>query len=989
MKPTRRLTARPALGVFRLMSAALAVAATAGLAGASPNLVANGDLERPPQMAEGRLSPTENEVIFEIPGEAGFGRVIARGPDMGSSIKKSMRVGYVKGTSPGLLIDTKDVDAKNPYEVTIWFDLLGQIRPNRRYAYSVFCLPAEDNSGVPDLEMIAPAIWADGKLMGSTIPLSWQVQSQRATYDDFTKTGVIKTPDFKHQTGGQWLVLKLPTSFKSRLFLKRVTLRELDEALLTGGQKVMPTPTRYIPVDDILEDDIVYAMAQATLAVESTQSPEGFWQAGSVDDSVRLTANFLHVLARRGHDMTDKPMRRGMTWLSQQEPTQTMAIAYRLGFLSRYGREDFRQTIAKDVMRLSRAQFDDGGWNESSADDVQKDRKLHSANLPTIAACLALYEAHYAGVKCDGKLWRSAAGYWREAQARDGGFRAMLDTYGGLGEATTVANTALGLTGLLVTLDMAFADGSSRCAQYLSNSAQRDGMQRGLDWMDEFYDEYYKMLPTLDANPDPFFNASAMMYLTQLSGTRRFRDKDVFRTEAESILRLFDANSGLFAGGLEYTGDALHLLHEGSAPVVVNRLILGGTPDFKLSRDGAHLVRYLIEQRRRSLNWADTDLATEVADWVRVPILYVHAAGAQEVKDEQWRRIRDYCFGGGVVVFNVAEDYAAGRGVIEEGLKKSFPEYALKDLAATDPFWGTDAAPAAGGADEADKTYHKDKLKPIDGIRTIGNGLKHLVFVLPQDWSCRLNTYQLSEHPETFEFFDRLLTYTRDGEAPPTTFEPSTWEAPAVPSQSVAVARVEVGGNTPAYPDLLATLDRSLRSEYRLAVDAVPLEDGGRKAPLIWVACTGPKPMSDAQRQQIAARLKAGSFLFAEVLTGNPNWAESFRSDLLRIDDTLRIRKLPANHPLVTGRLYETFGYDLRETNVRRALRTEYTKLPRLDAYVIEQNGKEVGMLSVHDVGSGLGYVLFPECRGVMPHESRQTAVNVVLYAMQRQLKID
>ncbi|MCB9866095.1 MAG: DUF4159 domain-containing protein [Phycisphaerales bacterium] len=955
-----------------IVGALWAAAVCPPVAVAAPNLVANGDLERPPQRAEARLSPTESEVIFEIPGEAGFGRVIARGQDMGAALKRDMRVGYARTSAPGLLIDAKEVEAKNPYDISIWFDLRGQIRPNRRYAYSVFCLPTEQNSGIPDLDMVAPAIWADGNLIGSTAHLSWPTQ-KRVTYDDLTLSGVVKTPDFKHQTGGQWFVLKLPRSFKGQLFVKRVSLRELDDALLSGAEKAMPTPTRYVPVDDILEEEIANAIRLSTQAIKATQSPDGYWQAGGVDDSVQLTASFLEVLARQGADLTEKPMRKAMEWLAEQEPTTTAAVAQRLSFLARYGRAEHRQTIAKDVMRLSRAQFDDGGWNESSADDVQKDRKLHSANLPTMSACLALYEAHYAGVKADTRLWRKAAGYWRDAQARDGGFRAMLDNYGGLGEATTTANTAMGLGGLLVTLDMAFADGSPRCTQYLSNTAQREGMQRGLDWMDEYYDEYYKKLPTLDAQPDPFFNAGAMLELMKQSGVRRFRDKDVYRTEAENILRFFDTNSGLFAGSLAYTATGLYVLGEGGAPIVVNRLILGGSPDFRLSRDAAHMVRYLIEQRREPLNWAETDLATKVDEWLKVPILYIDAAGEQEVSDAQWQRIRDYCFGGGVVVCNIAEDYAAGRAQFEAGLQKVFPEYTLKEMPSGDPFWGEDEA----------------KMPAIPGIQTIGNGLKHMVFVLPQDWSCRLNTYQLKDHPETFKFFDHLLTYTRDGEKPRSDFERTTWEQPAVPTMTVGVARMEVGGYTPAYPDLLKTLDRSMRAEYRLEVDDVPADDTAKPAALLWVSCAGPKPMSDAQRQQIKRRLADGSFIFAEVLSGNPNWAESFRSDLLRLDDTLRIRKLPANHPLVTGRLYETFGYDLRETNVRRALRKEYTKLPRLDAYVIEKNGEEVGMLSVHDVGSGLGYVLYPGCRGVMPHESRQVAVNVVLYAMQRQLKVD
>jgi hypothetical protein len=146
--------------------------------------------------------------------------------------------------------------------------------------------------------------------------------------------------------------------------------------------------------------------------------------------------------------------------------------------------------------------------------------------------------------------------------------------------------------------------------------------------------------------------------------------------------------------------------------------------------------------------------------------------------------------------------------------------------------------------------------------------------------------------------------------------------------------------------------------------------------------------MSEEQRRAIAGHLQRGAFVFAEVLSGNPNWAETFRSDLLRVDDGLRMRKLPANHPLLTGRLHETYGYDVRIARLRRALHEEYAKLPRLEAYVIEKDNEEVGMLSVHDVGSGLGHVLFPDCRGSMPNVSRQLAVNVVLYAMQRQLDI-
>jgi len=942
---------------------------------ASPNLVANGDLEQPRQMAESRLSPTENEVIFEIAGESGFGRVVARGTDAARELQKGMQVGYIQvpGSPRGLVIDAREVEARANYEITVWFDLRGQIRPNRQYAYSVLCLPAEENKGIPSLQMIAPAIWADGKLIGSQVDLTWP-ESGGMTMESATKRGVVKTPDFRNQTGGQWLVLKLPQNFKDMLYIVRVSLRELNESLLAGEKPVMPTPTRYINVDDILEEDIAEALPRATEALQNTQSPDGFWQAGTVEESVQLTASILDVLARRGVDLTSRPMKKGLDWLAQQEVTSTAAIADRMIFLSRYGRESYRQTIAKDLMRLTNAQFDDGGWNDSAANDVQKDRKLFSTNAPTISACLALYEAHYAGFKADPRTWRKAAAYWRDAQARDGGYRATMDRYGGLGEATTIQNTAIGLTGLLITLDMAFADGATRCAQYLSNTEQRTAVERGMNWMEEYYDEYYKMLPTLDAQPNPFFNAGAMLSLSHLSGVRRFRDKDVFRTEAESVMRFYDPTSGLFAGSLAATSYALFYLNEGGAPIVFQRLILGSAPEFALSRDAAHLARYLIEKQKRPLNWSETDLDAKIEDWLKVPVLYVHAAGEQEVTAEQWRRMRDYCFNGGAIVFNVAEDNEAARAQIESGLKTAFPEYSLSELGEKDLFWGgANAKPA-------------DRMTAIPGIRTISNGLKHMVFVLPQDWSCRLNTFKLAEHPETFGFFDRLMTYTLDGELPRSAFLASTWDLPAKASSSARIARMEVGAVVPAYPDLVATLDRMMHLEYRLALEPVSAEDPAQDAPLLWISCAGPKPLTAAQQKAIRERIDGGTFVFVDVLSGNPNWAETMRSEILRIDDALRMRKLPASHPLLSGRLHETFGYDVRIAKLRLSLREEHAKLPRMDAYVIEKNGTEVGMFSTYDVGSGVGHVLFPECRGVMPHESRQVAANVLLYAMQRKL---
>jgi hypothetical protein len=298
---------------------------------ANPNMVKNGDFEQPTTLAESRLSPTENEVIFEIPGPNGFGRVIARGQDVGRDLQKTLKVGYLRpgGSSPGLMIDASDVKARGSYEISVWLDLLGQIRPNRQYAYAITCPPAGQNKPAPALEMMAPAIWADGKLMGAKVNLVWGKEKNQ-TADSVVKRGVVKTPDFKYQTGGQALVLKLPRDFKEQLYISRASFRELNPDILAGKNPKMPTPTRYITIDNVIEEDVASALVGATRALQQTQSPNGFWQAGGVDESVELTANIISTLARRGVDLDTRPMRKGMDWLAEQEPTKTSALAARI-----------------------------------------------------------------------------------------------------------------------------------------------------------------------------------------------------------------------------------------------------------------------------------------------------------------------------------------------------------------------------------------------------------------------------------------------------------------------------------------------------------------------------------------------------------------------------------------------------------------------------------------------------------------------------------
>ena len=332
-----------------------------GAAWGAPNLVRNGELDQPAAQAEGRWSHTGNEAIFEFPGDKRFGRVVVRGQNGGRQLSSEVIVSYsavagAAGRTRGLLISGKDVKFKGTYDITVYFDLDGKIRPKKKYAYSVLSLP-QKGANLKSLQMIAPAIWADGKLLGANVNLTWDDDDEN-TADSLVKRGVITMPNFKYQTGGQSLVLKLPQNFKGEFFLERISLREIDEALLAGEKSLMPTPTRYVEIEDPLERRIAEALEGAAKRLEATQHQDGYWPGS---DRITSTASALSALGHSGHDLDTKPMRKAKDWLADQEVENVEQASSRLRFFASLGGGQYRRVTARDVQWLTKAQFDDGG----------------------------------------------------------------------------------------------------------------------------------------------------------------------------------------------------------------------------------------------------------------------------------------------------------------------------------------------------------------------------------------------------------------------------------------------------------------------------------------------------------------------------------------------------------------------------------------------------------------------------------------------------
>lgn len=992
---------------------ALTVVATwASAARAGPNLVANGDLNHTDQDADVRIGYGERAAYFTFDGHAHFGRVVAVASESAWSLKDDMHVAYRElskegtGGRRGLLIDPEDIKDAGEVDISVWFDLKGKIRPNADYEYTVLALVwgagAEAKGG---FKLVAPALWADGKPIGAEVDVSFGEYMENVT-------GIVRTPSFQQQTGPASMVLKLPPNFDDRLLILRMSLREVDQALIEGKTPPMPVPVRYVPIEDPLEFRIVEALRNSAEYLRELRSEgSGGWWTGDQEESVRVTSMVVSALVEMGDRTDEGPLAEAMEWLAEQLPEEledeeeadnlvkrlerdlqlTETHAWRLYCLSRYGDPigdpKHRQAVAHDIIWLEGAQFEDGGWARIHR-ELEEAKVLHSDNDSSALAVTALREALFAGKPCGRTTALNAARYWVAAQATNGGFRSKMDRYGGVSEATTVTRTAAGVASLLATMDMAFAAGGLSCEQFRRNRQQLDAIRSGLEWLDaEYLGEHKRLLDVLrkyygrgqiidmtleelvGGGFHPFQTVFYMQRLAEISGRVRFSRVDSFHKEAERLLDWFYLRGEKqFRGGAGPTAWALVSLSAGHAPVAVQRIVVSEDSQDKWLRDAEHLARYLSVARGRALKWRSTTIDRPIGELLQVPILYLNVTGPMSWTQPQWDKIRDYCFAGGLVLINVGEGNESARGVIESALRSTFPEYEPRELDRKDPVLRTP------------KDLGLDRMPTV-----VGNGLKDFVFLLPRDYTCAWHTFDHRQQRAPFDLVVNLLEYTTDGEPLAGTFAGSHWEPAAEGARTVPLARLECGSDQPAFPDFLRMLDRTMRANYRTG-----LKDGsnpGETPILLWVANTGDKPLTPDQSGRIRQALGGESYVLAEVVAGNPDRAETFRAELQQIEPNLTVRKLHTAHPIFTGMVEGTQGYDVRRSRLSRTLREAVADQGRCDLHVLELNGREVGVLSEYDLSSAATFMQYPGRRGPAPQAGRELAINAVLHAMQMSIR--
>ena len=1034
----KRLTSR---GALVLAAAVGMLVADPAICLAGPSIMAVTDYGgRPLRLAKVRISHVAeagygDEVIcsFDHP-DYDFGHVVVRSSQPLSVVRRNMRVYF---SSRALVIDTgggETGEAVEYEEIEIWLRIDGKIQPGRTYEWEAELgsseLPKEGS------EVALPLLWADGQQISSTTVIfdprdpDRKKEKDEEEEEDEEKVeedpnpvdedpqirlpianGVVTMPDFKRQTGGAWVVLK-PKEFGKVFGVLRFSLREVDDDRSGRMDTAMPAPTAYVPCRDRVDDLVALALREGKAFLTRLQHPEGPWPVGgSIEDVVYWTSRIAKVLAEV--ESRTPRVNRAFRWLADQEPEegqvwQTRTVAARLHCLARHGgMSAYRRVIYSDAEFLSEAQQPDGGW---LATDDQRTRVLNrSGNTVSFDVLMALREARIAGVQVDRVIWRKALNYWLEAQAFDGGYYDHIEKYGGVGLPPSIAQTATGVAALIALSDMNTGLGGRSCASRVAGHSHAKAISDAIDWLNREYDPTAEQpmgaIVILGHLDDPFLEADRMRAVGAISGLQEFNGYNHFFYSAKKLTENYAKGVGQFgvAGreplNLHRTAWALDILGAGNAPTICQRITVGGgeedTSQFKC--DVPHLVRYISEARRRQFNWRHVSIDTDIEELVRVPITILNFVGPPDWSEAQWNQLRLYAFAGGTIVANIDEDFEGDRQEVVSGLSAVFPEYEFRRLPDDHLVFEPDKLDKEDVEDdeeleEAEEDSIADDGEPSEDVETdrpglvaMGNGFREFMFVADENWSCHWHLYKTDEFRASFEFMNNLLRYATDGSPPRDSFWESTYPADTVNLQALSAKYIEVGADKPAYPDHMFYLDRLLRYNYRLAVNRV---EDDEDADLIWISVTGGE-FGDDDKVKLRRAVRSGAFLFIDIVGGDEDWAENFQTALQDAVDGVSLEHARRTSPVYTGEIPGTRGFNAVNVRFRKSLQSRFRKRGRCDLYNIVDRGRVVGTFSTHDITSGVGYNLYPGCRGVVPGDARKVAMNVVLLACAQRLGLD
>jgi hypothetical protein len=571
-------------------------------------------------------------------------------------------------------------------------------------------------------------------------------------------------------------------------------------------------------------------------------------------------------------------------------------------------------------------------------------------------AVLGVWEAAKRGLGVSGAYWQRVERHFLDEQNADGGWG-----YGSSRPPSDLSMTAAGLAVLFITQDFLHRH------DYLTPGAAdrvdlSSRLERGLAWMHQHYQ------PTEDS-----YEMVGVERVGLASGYRYFGKQDWYLTGAAKLLSLQETDGSFGAvtqgGRFPQTCFAVVFLSRGRVPVLINKLAVDGLAWNNRPRDVANLTRWFAEQTEQSLNWQVVDASRPPEDWLDAPVVFLASHEAVHLSAAQAAAINCYLDLGGLLVTCADGGSRDFTGSIYDQFSRLYPHYPWRAVEADDPLM---------------RLHHC--LDNSLGMRSLHNGVRHLVIHLPRDVGAIL---QADDHrsDEVWQALSNILLYASElGQLRPRLARHVEPPPPSTARRSIEVAQVRYEGNWNPEPLAWPMLNRVMQNDHGVKLDIQPIDMSKLeqcRAPLAHLAGTGDVEFTSAQIDALKRYVDAGGKLLIESVGGDADFGDSVDTLLAVAFEDVRLMQIGRHSPIVTGELLER-GHDVRRVEYRTMHRQRMgvQDRPSLLVWGSAENPRVV--ISYEDLSHAL---LGQPCWSVLGYDSksaRHLMCNLVRWADQQ-----
>ena len=337
------------------------------------------------------------------------------------------------------------------------------------------------------------------------------------------------------------------------------------------------------------------------------------------------------------------------------------------------------------------------------------------------------------------------------------------------------------------------------------------------------------------------------------------------------------------------TSFALLFLAKGRRPIVISQL-RHQDEDWNSHPAGIPNLTRRVEQRwKRDLTWQTIDArAAHLVDLQQTPILFLSGRGALDLSPPQKEMLKQYVVQGGFLFAEACQ----GRGCdgqafdtsFRQLLDELFPDSKLRLLPPDHPVW------------YAESKVDPNHLRPLYGLDTC---CRTSIVYCPETLSCFWDLFRfereskypadvLAEIESVMRIGENVVAYATNRELKDKLDRPLITLAGAkreLRRGTLYVPKLNHGGGADeavnAWPNLLTLFGRQTQlpvsPEARLiAATDEQLYD----YPIVFMHGRRAFRFSAAERQALVEYLRRGGFLFADSICANPQFADSFRSEL-------------------------------------------------------------------------------------------------------------